>query len=59
MAIDSDTDAEYEIRSSVCKPQNRENDRNPYSDFERLFRPALRCHCLPLRRVGGECAGFA
>ncbi len=59
MAIDSDTDAEYEIRSSVCKPQNCENDRNPYSDFERLFRLALRCHRLPLRRVGCERPGFA
>jgi hypothetical protein len=59
MAIDSDTDAEYEIRSSVCKPQNCENDRNPYSDFERLFRPALRGYGLRVGRLGGECAGFA
>ena len=48
MAIDSATKAEHEIRGSVC-------DR----DFDRLFRPALRGHGLPFRRVGGECASFA
>ena len=49
MAIDSDTNADGK------------NGRNPsvYSDFEWLFRPALRGHGLSFQRVGGECAGFA
>jgi len=59
MAIDSDMEEGRASRGSISR--NCENDRNPsvYSDFERLFRPALRGHGLPFRRVGGECAVFA
>ncbi len=59
MAIDSDIDEGLASRESVNR--NCENDRNPsvYADFKRLFRPALRGYGLPVKRVGGECAGFA
>jgi len=59
MAIDSDTNEHGVFTIAAYRSSRCDRNSSVYSDFERLFRPALRGHGLPVQRVGGECAGFA
>jgi hypothetical protein len=59
MAIDSDTNKGGASGGSISRNCENAWSHSVYSAFERLLRPALLGHGLPIQRVGGECAGFA
>ena len=59
MTFGSDTDDGVRLPLSTGLRRERTWNNHIYFDLERLLRSTLRGHGLPVRRFGGECAGFA
>jgi hypothetical protein len=53
------TGADESRGPAISHNYERRRDASAYVYFERLFRPAVRGRGLPIRWIGGECAGFA
>ena len=47
------------ITDALILCEGVDKNSSVYPDFKPFFRSAMRGDGLPLRRVGGECAGFA